>query len=67
MANIEPIWAYYGLDGAERVLMMACYTPLLLWGPLLAAVAISYHRRHRHTAPDAPSDALPGLAHPAIG
>ena len=47
MANIEPIWAYYGLEGAERVLMMVCYTPLLLWGPLLAAVTISYHRRHR--------------------
>lgn len=46
-SNVETIWAVYGLDGAERVLMMACYTPLLLWGPLLAAVTVSYHRRHR--------------------
>lgn len=46
-SNVETIWALYGLDGAERVLMMACYTPLLLWGPLLAAVTVSYHRRHR--------------------
>ena len=46
-SNIETIWALYGLDGAERVLMMACYSPLLLWGPLLAAVTVSYHRRHR--------------------
>lgn len=47
-SNVETIWAEYGLDGAERLFMMACYTPLLLWGPLLAAVTVSYHRRHRH-------------------
>jgi len=46
-SNIGEIWALYGLDGAERVVMMACYLPLLLWGPLLAAVTVSYHRRHR--------------------
>lgn len=45
-SNVGTIWAVYGLDGAERVLMMACYAPLLLWGPLLAAVTVSYHRRH---------------------
>jgi len=50
VSNIETIWALYGLDGAERVLMMACYSPLLLWGPLLAAVTVSYHRRHRPAA-----------------
>ena len=46
MSNVEEIWAVYGLDGGERVLMIACYAPLLLWGPLLAAVTVSYHRRH---------------------
>ena len=49
MSNVETIWALYGLEGVERVLMMACYAPLLLWGPLLAAVTVSYHRRHRAT------------------
>ncbi|MGK5548086.1 hypothetical protein ACSNOH_25650 [Streptomyces sp. URMC 127] len=33
--------------GGYRALMLACYLPLLLWGPLLAAVTVSYHRRHR--------------------
>lgn len=47
MSNVEAIWALYALEGAERVLMMACYVPLLLWGPLLAAVTVSYHRRHQ--------------------
>ena len=47
-ANVGTISAVYGLEGAERVVMMACYAPVLLWGPLLAAVTVSYHRRHRH-------------------
>lgn len=47
MSNVGTIWDIYGLEGAERVLMVACYAPLLLWGPLLAAVTVSYHRRHR--------------------
>ena len=47
MSNVETIWVRYGLEGGERVLMMACYAPLLLWGPLQAAVTVSYHRRHR--------------------
>ncbi|MFI7639008.1 hypothetical protein [Nonomuraea sp. NPDC049400] len=33
--------------GGYRALFYACYAPLLLWGPLLAAVTVSYHRRHR--------------------
>ncbi|MFJ3324999.1 hypothetical protein ACIPMT_11165 [Streptomyces griseus] len=32
---------------AGEVLFVAAYAPLLLWGPLLAAVTWSYHRRHR--------------------
>ncbi len=50
-SNVEQIFVQYGLDGAERVLMTACYAPLLLWGPLLAAVTVSYHRRHRRLPP----------------
>ncbi|MFD3791380.1 hypothetical protein [Streptomyces cyaneofuscatus] len=32
---------------AGEALFVAAYAPLLLWGPLLAAVTWSYHRRHR--------------------
>ena len=58
MSNVEEIWAVYGLDGAERALMTACYAPLLLWGPLLAALTVSYHRRHRPTVGDPALNAL---------
>ncbi|MEV6757088.1 hypothetical protein [Streptomyces sp. NPDC051214] len=33
---------------AGAILFVAAYAPLLLWGPLLAAVTWSYHQRHRH-------------------
>lgn len=46
-SSIETIWALYGLDGAERLLMTACYAPLPAWGPLLGAVTFSCHRRPR--------------------
>lgn len=52
MANLEGIWADYGLDGAERTVVLACYAPLLAWGPLLAAVTVSYHRRRRPSRGD---------------
>jgi multisubunit Na+/H+ antiporter MnhE subunit len=29
------------------VLAVTLYAPLLLWGPLLAAVTVAYHRRRR--------------------
>ncbi|MFG3407192.1 hypothetical protein [Streptomyces sp. NPDC048142] len=32
---------------AGEALFVAAYAPLLLWGPLLAAVTWSYHQRHR--------------------
>lgn len=32
---------------AGEAFFLAAYAPLLLWGPLLAAVTWSYHRRHR--------------------
>ncbi|MFC0042431.1 hypothetical protein [Actinomadura rayongensis] len=30
------------------VLALACYVPLILWGPLLAAVTYAYYRRRAH-------------------
>lgn len=35
------------LDGGWLWLMRLCYLPLIAWGPLLACVTYSYHRRHR--------------------
>ncbi len=35
------------LQGGWLWLMRACYLPLMAWGPLLASVTVSYHRRHR--------------------
>ncbi|MCX5202943.1 hypothetical protein OG897_15980 [Streptomyces sp. NBC_00237] len=37
-----------------EAVFLAAYAPLLLWGPLLAAVTWSYHRRHRLTEPATP-------------
>lgn len=34
-------------NSAGTILFVAAYAPLLLWGPLLAAVTWSYHQRHR--------------------
>ena len=47
--NLEPIFVEYGLEGAGRVMVVACYAPLLFWGPLLAAVTVSYARRTKRT------------------
>ncbi|MFK0224592.1 hypothetical protein ACIQUL_02385 [Streptomyces sp. NPDC090303] len=33
-------------DPSPPASRVASYAPLLLWGPLLAAVTWSYHRRH---------------------
>ncbi|MER0246060.1 hypothetical protein AAHZ94_29620 [Streptomyces sp. HSW2009] len=33
--------------GLESAWFYACYTPLILWGPLLAVLTVAYHRR-RH-------------------
>ncbi|MFH8890914.1 hypothetical protein [Streptomyces sp. NPDC017949] len=36
------------------LIMNACYVPMLLWGPLVAVVAVSYAlRRRKRTAPEA--------------
>ena len=56
VAEGAAIWGYafrdFGsLDGIEytheawRVLLVACYAPLILWAPLLAAVTWAYWRR----------------------
>ncbi|WP_431781925.1 hypothetical protein [Streptomyces chumphonensis] len=38
----------HGAISAEgRAVLGWCYLPLLAWGPLLAAVTVSYHRRRR--------------------
>ncbi len=50
-SNVGDIFRIYGLEGAERVVLVACYAPLLLWGPLLAAVTVSYARRTRRRRP----------------
>ncbi|GAA4966655.1 hypothetical protein GCM10023334_087850 [Nonomuraea thailandensis] len=34
--------------GWEAAIYYLCYLPLLLWGPLLAAVTYAYHRRRRN-------------------
>ncbi|MCX4985979.1 hypothetical protein [Streptomyces sp. NBC_00572] len=37
-------------SSAKDWLLAVCYAPLLAWGPLVAAVAISYYRRRRAQA-----------------
>lgn len=49
-SDLGPIFALYGLDGAERAVLLLCYAPLLLWGPFLGAVTVSYARRTRVAA-----------------
>lgn len=44
------VWHMMGgghLSGTALTVMGASYAPLLAWGPLLALVTLSYHRRHR--------------------
>lgn len=52
------IWGYASWGVAVRgnvldfspagfALLVACYLPLLLWGPLLLALTVAYHRRRR--------------------
>ncbi|MEV0178988.1 hypothetical protein AB0I54_06725 [Streptomyces sp. NPDC050625] len=37
--------------GAQTILLVACYAPLLAWAPLLAVSAIAYYRRRTTSAP----------------
>ncbi|MFD2764769.1 hypothetical protein [Micromonospora eburnea] len=37
-----------GFSPPGLALLVACYAPLLLWGPLLLAVTYAYHRRRSH-------------------
>jgi len=45
LINLGTIFELYGLDGVERSVVGAFYAPLLLWGPLLAALTVSYAKR----------------------
>jgi hypothetical protein len=44
----------------QTVIVVACYLPLIAWGPLLAVVAIAYQRRRsRDSCQWAPGDSSP--------
>ena len=43
--NLDDIFVVYGLEGGARIVLIASYAPLLLWGPLLGAVTVSYAHR----------------------
>jgi len=47
MSNFGAISEDFGLKGPAEAVVLACYAPLLAWGPLLGAVTVSYHRRRR--------------------
>ncbi|MFF5707422.1 hypothetical protein ACFY7H_33790 [Streptomyces sp. NPDC012794] len=36
---------------AQDIFLLVCYVPLVAWPPLLAAVALAYHRRRKAAAP----------------
>lgn len=43
--NFPELGGFHFANLGWEVLMIACYTPLLLWAPLLAAVTVAYYRR----------------------
>ena len=43
LAGVVPL----GFDGWKGLLAVAAYSPLLLWGPMLAALTVSYWKRRR--------------------
>lgn len=47
MSNLGLVAEEFGLEGGAQAVVVACYAPLLLWGPLLAAVTVSYYHRRR--------------------
>ncbi|MFG2995172.1 hypothetical protein [Streptomyces sp. NPDC048340] len=50
---LVPWWwtfAHHDMTPTGNLVVGILYQPLFLWGPLLAAVTVSYHRRHRGTA-----------------
>ncbi|GAB7182973.1 hypothetical protein ATKI12_2804 [Kitasatospora sp. Ki12] len=51
-------WAMPGTDmtPAGHFLVGFLYLPTVAWAPLLAAVTVSYHRRHRAALPIPPAD-----------
>jgi hypothetical protein len=70
------LWVFWGMattefydhfdSTAQRVLLTACYVPLLAWGPLLAAVAVAYRQRRRELPPaEGCGSLLGGMASPS--
>lgn len=47
LSNFGAIAEEFGLTGPAKAVVLACYAPLLAWGPLLGAVTASYRRRRR--------------------
>lgn len=47
LSSSDEIFDEYGLQGVARAVVFACYVPMVLWGPLLGAVTVSYARRTR--------------------
>ncbi|WP_199701535.1 hypothetical protein [Jiangella rhizosphaerae] len=45
------------LDSLDGAVVFVCYAPLMLWGPLLFAVALAYWRRRSVTWTQRPSSA----------
>ncbi|MFC8830243.1 hypothetical protein ACFT9I_33510 [Streptomyces sp. NPDC057137] len=48
-ASVPWWWTYPHVDMTDtgNIVVGILYQPLVLWGPLLAAVTVSYYRRHR--------------------
>ncbi|MGI8808778.1 MAG: hypothetical protein ACR2KK_13220 [Acidimicrobiales bacterium] len=44
-SNVDAIFDVYGLHGVARIAATFSYAPMLFWGPLLAAVTVSYAKR----------------------
>jgi hypothetical protein len=55
LTGCVPLPADFPTQGGTpaAVIFYVCYLPLLLWGPLLAAVAYAYHRRRQARLPPA--------------
>jgi hypothetical protein len=50
-SSIGEVFDEFGLRGMAQAVVVACYAPLLLWGPLLGAVTVSYARRTSSVSP----------------
>lgn len=46
-SSISEIFDEFGVEDGARAVVIACYAPMLLWGPLLGVLTVSYARRTR--------------------